>query len=583
MIVEPKPTPKRWILKPAPATARDKLAIETLTQQLGVSPFLANLLVQRGCYTFEEARLFFRPEISHLHDPFLMKDMDKAMIRLQMAFIRNEKILIYGDYDVDGTTSVALVYGFLKTIYPHLDYYIPDRYTEGYGISKTGVEWAAANGFSLVICLDCGIKSIDRVAEANALGVDFIICDHHRPGPELPPASAVLDPKRDDCAYPYKELSGCGVGFKLLQALCQLRAIPLDELYPYLDLVAVSIASDIVPITGENRVLAHWGLKQLNARPRAGLKALIKIAGLTKNLDIMNVVFGLGPRINAAGRIKHAKEAVRLLLADTDEEADDFAMAINQHNQSRQTVDKSITEQALAMIRRNAASTTAKTTVLFDPTWHKGVIGIVASRCIEQFHRPTIILTESHEKAAGSARSVPGFDVYEAIEECADLLEQFGGHTFAAGLTLKIENIPAFQQKFEEVVSRRINEDYLIPSIEIDMPLDFSAIDRKFYNIMRQMAPFGPQNLQPVFVSDNVYLVGKPTVMKEKHLKLRVQQGPSVLGQTQPTFVAVGFNLAPWANRLVADEPFSICYHLDENTFNGETSLQLFLKDIRCA
>lgn len=583
MIVEPKPTPKRWILKPAPATARDKLAIETLTQQLGVSPFLANLLVQRGCYTFEEARLFFRPEISHLHDPFLMKDMDKAMIRLQMAFIRNEKILIYGDYDVDGTTSVALVYGFLKTIYPHLDYYIPDRYTEGYGISKTGVEWAAANGFSLVICLDCGIKSIDRVTEANELGVDFIICDHHRPGPELPPASAVLDPKRDDCAYPYKELSGCGVGFKLLQALCQLRAIPLDELYPYLDLVAVSIASDIVPITGENRVLAHWGLKQLNARPRAGLKALIKIAGLTKNLDIMNVVFGLGPRINAAGRIKHAKEAVRLLLADTDEEADDFAMAINQHNQSRQTVDKSITEQALAMIRRNAASTTAKTTVLFDPTWHKGVIGIVASRCIEQFHRPTIILTESHEKAAGSARSVPGFDVYEAIEECADLLEQFGGHTFAAGLTLKIENIPAFQQKFEEVVSRRINEDYLIPSIEIDMPLDFSAIDRKFYNIMRQMAPFGPQNLQPVFVSDNVYLVGKPTVMKEKHLKLRVQQGPSVLGQTQPTFVAVGFNLAPWANRLVADEPFSICYHLDENTFNGETSLQLFLKDIRCA
>ncbi|MBC8154446.1 MAG: single-stranded-DNA-specific exonuclease RecJ [Bacteroidetes bacterium] len=581
MIVQPEPKPKRWIMKSLSDAARHQEAIETLTHQLGVSPFLAGLLVQRGCYSYDDARLFFRPEISHLHDPFRMKDMDKAVLRLQMALIRGEKILVYGDYDVDGTTSVALFYGFLKSIYPNVDYYIPDRYAEGYGISKMGVEWAADHDFTLIISLDCGIKSVERVAEASALGVDFIICDHHRPGAELPPAVAVLDPKRDDCEYPYKELSGCGVGFKLLQAFCQLKDIPMAQLYPYLDLVAVSIASDIVPITGENRVLAYWGLKQLNTSPRAGLKALIKVAGLHKELDIMNVVFGLGPRINAAGRIKHAKEAVRLLLAETDAEADDFALAINTHNQNRQTFDKSITEQALDMIRQNEAGTTAKTTVLFDPGWHKGVIGIVASRCIEHFHRPTIILTESHNKAAGSARSVPGFDVYEAIEACADLLEQFGGHTFAAGLTLKIENIPAFQQRFEEVVSRSIADDYLTPCIEVDMSLDFRAIDRKFYNILRQMAPFGPQNMQPVFVTDDVYLVGPPVIMKEKHLKLCLRHGEVELGKWAPTFTAVGFNMAHWAEQLPKNEPFSVCYHLEENSFNGDTSIQLYLKDIK--
>ncbi len=582
MIVQPEPTPKRWIVKPIPDAPPQRTAIETLTHELRINPFLASLLVQRGCFSYDEARLFFRPEISHLHDPFRMKDMDKAVLRLQTALLENEKILVYGDYDVDGTTSVALVYGFLKSIYPHVDYYIPDRYSEGYGISKTGVEWAAANDFTLIISLDCGIKSVDRVAEADALGVDFIICDHHRPGDELPPAVAVLDPKRDDCDYPYKELSGCGVGFKLLQAFCRHKDIPMERLYPYLDLVAVSIASDIVPITGENRVMAYWGLKQLNKSPRTGLKALIKVAGFQKELDITNVVFGLGPRINAAGRIKHAKEAVRLLLSDNDTEADEFAFAINEHNLSRRTFDSTITEQALEMIRQHKHRATAKTTVLFNPDWHKGVIGIVASRCIEQFHRPTIILTKSHDKAAGSARSVPGFDVYEAIEECADLLEQFGGHTFAAGLTMEIDNIPAFQQKFEEVVSRRIAEEHLIPCIHVDMPLDFTAIDQKFFNILKQMAPFGPQNLQPVFITDDVYLVGPPVIMKEKHLKLILRQGEAELGKWVPTFTAIGFNLAHWADRLARDVPFSVCYQLEENAFNGNTSLQLYLKDIRC-
>lgn len=582
MIVQPEPTPKRWIVKPFPDAPHQRTAIETLTSELRVNPFLAGLLVQRGCFSFDEARTFFRPEISHLHDPFRMKDMDKAVLRLQTAIKQDEKILVYGDYDVDGTTSVALMYGFLESIYPNVDYYIPDRYSEGYGISKIGVEWAAANDFSLIISLDCGIKSVERVAEANALGVDFIICDHHRPGDTLPPAVAVLDPKRDDCDYPYKELSGCGVGFKLLQAFCRQEAIPMERLYPYLDLVAVSIASDIVPITGENRVMAYWGLKQLNAAPRTGLKALIKVAGFQKELDITNVVFGLGPRINAAGRIKHAKEAVRLLLSNNDEEADEFAFAINEHNLSRRTFDSTITEQALAMIRQHEHRINAKTTVLFNPTWHKGVIGIVASRCIEQFHRPTIILTQSHDKAAGSARSVPGFDVYEAIEECADLLEQFGGHTFAAGLTMAIDNIPAFQLKFEEVVSRRIAEEHLTPCIDVDMPLDFTAIDRKFYNVMKQMAPFGPQNLQPVFVTEDVYLVGPPVIMKEKHLKLILRQGEVELGKWVPTFTAVGFNLAHWADRLTRDVPFSICYQVEENAYNGDTTLQLYLKDIRC-
>ncbi|GAB3499549.1 single-stranded-DNA-specific exonuclease RecJ [Spirosoma knui] len=508
-----------------------------------------------------------------------MKDMDRAIERLKRAMKpgQEEKILIYGDYDVDGTTSVALVYGFLKNYHAKIDYYIPDRYKEGYGISTQGIQWAAENGFTLIIALDCGIKSIERVAEAKALGVDFIICDHHRPGTELPDAAAVLDPKRDDCQYPYKELSGCGVGFKLLQAFCHKTNIPLDNLYPYLDLVAVSIASDIVPITGENRIMAHYGLKYLNTAPRIGLKALIKVAGFKNELDITNVVFGLGPRINAAGRIQHAKAAVQLLLAESEEDADNFAMAINKHNNSRREFDSSITEQALAMIRQNEAMVQAKTTVLYDATWHKGVIGIVASRCIEHFHRPTIILTQSHDKAAGSARSVPGFDVYEAIEECAELLEQFGGHTFAAGMTMPVDNIDAFRQKFEEVVARKIKEEHLTPLVDIDLPLDFSEINDKLVRIVKQMGPFGPHNMQPVFMTEDVYLANEPIIMKEKHLKISVRQQ-----RTGHSLTAVGFGMAHFAHRLRAGQPFSICYQIEQNFFNGNMSLQLMLKDIKC-
>ncbi|QJW91057.1 single-stranded-DNA-specific exonuclease RecJ [Spirosoma taeanense] len=580
MIAQSTPPPKRWISKPFPDSTQQRAAIASLTQSLNVSPFLASLLVQRGITSFEEARQFFRPEIGHLHNPFGMKDMDRAIKRLEKAMLpgREEKILIYGDYDVDGTTSVALVYGFLKNYHAKIDYYIPDRYSEGYGISRQGIEWAAANGFTLIIALDCGIKSIERVAEAKALGVDFIICDHHRPGAELPEAAAVLDPKREDCAYSYKELSGCGVGFKLLQAFCLRKEIPLEQLYPYLDLVVVSIASDIVPVTGENRVLAYYGLKYLNSQPRTGLKALIKIAGFRSELDITNVVFGLGPRINAAGRIQHAKAAVQLLLAELEEEADEFAMAINKHNNDRRNFDSSITEQALEMIRNSETLLNAKSTVLYDANWHKGVIGIVASRCIEHFHRPTIILTQSHDKAAGSARSVPGFDVYEAIEECADLLEQFGGHTFAAGMTMAVDNIDAFRQKFEEVVSRRIKEEHLTPLVDIDMPMDFSEINDKLVRILKQMGPFGPHNMQPTFMTEDVYLVGEPIIMKEKHLKIYVQQGRS-----GHTLQAVGFGFAHMAKQLRPREPFSICYQVEQNFFNGNVSLQLMLKDIKCS
>ncbi|AUD04847.1 single-stranded-DNA-specific exonuclease RecJ [Spirosoma pollinicola] len=585
MIAQPPPPSKRWITRSFPNSKEQQGAIETLTNSLGVSPFLSALLVQRGVQTYEEARTFFRPEIGHLHNPFEMKDMNKAITRLQMAMLpeRQEKILIYGDYDVDGTTSVALVYSFLKNYHTAIDFYIPDRYKEGYGISSQGIQWAADNGFSLIIALDCGIKSIERVAEAKALGVDFIICDHHRPGDIVPDAAAVLDPKQEDCLYPYKELSGCGVGFKLMHAFCLHKSIPLDELYPLLDLVAVSIASDIVPITGENRVLAYYGLKQINASPRTGLKALIKIAGfsLGRELDITNLVFGLGPRINAAGRIQHAKAAVQLLLAESEEEADEFAMAINKHNNSRREFDSSITDQALAMIRENESLIHAKSTVLYDATWHKGVIGIVASRCIEHFHRPTIILTQSNDKAAGSARSVPGFDVYEAIEECADLLEQFGGHTFAAGMTMAVSNIEAFQKKFEEVVARSIKEEHLTPLIDIDLPLDFSEINDKLYRIVRQMGPFGPHNLQPTFMTEDVYLVSEPIIMKEKHLKLNVRQVDKASGRASQTLTAIGFGFAHIADQLRSGKPFSICYQVEQNHYNGNTTLQLMLKDVK--
>jgi single-stranded-DNA-specific exonuclease len=566
---------KRWSYKKLPECPEAEAEVAELARVLNVTPFLATLLWQRDITDFDCARCYFRPGLDHLHDPFLMRDMDRAVDRLERALATGEKILIYGDYDVDGTTSVALVYGFLKTRYEHLAYYIPDRYREGYGVQRPGIAYALEHGYSLVITLDCGIKSVDLIAEAQTEGLDFIVCDHHRPGDVIPPAVAVLDPKRVDCEYPYDELTGCGVGFKLLQAYCQRAGVPESDLFEYLDLVVVSIASDIVPITGENRVLSHYGLQRLNESPRAGLKALIKIAQFQQRLDITNVVFGLGPRINAAGRIAHAHQAVELLLCPDEERALEFAGKINVHNTDRRDFDTRITAEALHMIEADDWLRAAKSTVLFKDDWHKGVIGIVASRCIERYYRPTIILTKSHEKAAGSARSVAGFDVYEAIEACSDLLEQFGGHRYAAGLTLKVENIPAFQRRFEEVVTSKLLPEHLQPILEVDMRLPLSEVTEKFHRIVQQMAPFGPQNMTPIFASE-VRLRGLPRVLKEKHLKFSVGDGPC-------TFDAIGFNLGHYFQELIEWEgrPFQICYQVDINEFQGRRNLQLVLKDLK--
>lgn len=572
-------TEKRWIYKPIPPT--DK--IKQVAEAINVSTEIATLLAQRGINTFDEAKAFFRPTLSNLHDPFLMKDMEVAVERLTKAIASGEKIMIYGDYDVDGTTSVATFYGFLKNhVYQNasdcpLEFYIPDRYAEGYGVSQAGVEKAANEGFGLIISLDCGIKSKEKITWAKEHGVDFIICDHHRPDDnDLPPAVAILDPKRSDCLYPYKELTGCGVGFKLLQAYCKTQNISETLLLPYLDLVVTSIACDIVPITGENRIMAYYGLQQLNSNPRTGLKALMQSASLAGKMDITKVVFGLGPRINAAGRIKHAYDAVNLLLTDNEEEATNFANIIAKHNTDRKGFDTDITAEALAIIEDNIGLKNAKSTVLFKNDWHKGVIGIVASRCIEKYHRPTIILTESHGHAAGSARSVPGFDVYDAIEECSEHLIQFGGHTFAAGLTLQISEIENFRRKFEEVVNRKILPEQLSPMIDIDLKLPLIEISDKFHRIMCQMSPFGPQNMTPVFVSENVYLHGQPIKMKEKHLKINVFQEGS------PAYTCVGFGMVEdYFNRLHEGKPFSICYTIEINEWQGRKSFQLMLKDIK--
>lgn len=567
-------TDKRWILKSALSFSQQN-DVRDLQATINVLPELATLLVQRGISNFDSAKDFFRPDLSQLHDPFLMQDMAVAVERLCTALDSGEKILIYGDYDVDGTTSVALFYGFLRNHSSNLDYYVPDRYAEGYGVSWQSIEWAKENGFTLIVTLDCGIKSADKIEEAQKHGIDFIVCDHHRPDSDFPKAIAVLDPKREDCLYPYKELTGCGVGFKLLHALCIHKNLDTVPLFELLDLLAISIAADIVPITGENRILAHFGIKRLNATSSKGIKALIKVAGFTSSLDITNIVFGLSPRINAAGRIKHAREAVRLLLADNEEEAEEFALAINKHNLDRRQFDSSMTEQALAMIQEDEWLLSAKSTVLFNPDWNKGVIGIVASRCIEHFHRPTIILTESHGKASGSARSVPGFDVYEAIESCSELLEQFGGHTFAAGLTLPVENITAFRKKFEEIVESRISLEQLQPTIDIDLEIELKAVTYKLFNILKQMAPFGPGNMTPVFCSKNVQLASSPVIMKEKHIKLEVFQGNS------PKFTAIGFGLAGKLEELRTGSSFSLCYTIEENNFRDNRSLQLYLKDIK--
>ncbi len=573
-------TEKNWKLRPNPSTKSEKSEVKNLSEELNIDSNLATLLWQRGIRNFEEAKLFFRPSLDHLHDPYLMKDMDMAVDRLQKAIDNKENILIYGDYDVDGTTAVAMVYGFLKEFYQNLEYYNPDRYAEGYGISTQSIDWAADKKISLIIALDCGIKAIDKVAYANSkYGIDYIICDHHEPGEELPNAVAVLDPKRTDCSYPFKELTGNGVGFKLLQAWADKNEIPFDRLLEYIDLAMVSIGSDIVPILGENRILAHFGLKKINENPRTGLKALKEVSGFQGEMSIESVVFTIGPRINAAGRIKHAKAAVQLLLEDDYKKAVEFAYEIQKHNTERKTHDSGITVEALNMIRSDEwLLNEAKSTVLFKEDWHKGVIGIVASRCIEHYYRPTIIFTGTKgNMAAGSARSVSGFDLYSAIEACSHLLEQFGGHMHAAGMTIEKDNIEKFRMAFNEVVITRITQDQLIPAIDVDLEITLSDLSPKFYRIMKQMGPFGPKNMQPVFVSRQVTLAKEPQILKEKHLKLELLEE-----ETGVTFTALGFGMTEnFYPKLMETKYFDVCYSLEENTFREQSSLQLYLKDVK--
>lgn len=562
---------KRWIYKSTPAPE----SIEALSKAININPYLSTILLQRDITDFQSAKAFFRPSLDHLHDPFLLKDMNHAVVRLKKAIDNHEKILIYGDYDVDGTTSVALVYSYLKSFYPHCDFYIPDRYTEGYGVSEAGIIWAEENNFTLIIALDLGIKASDMVTLATHKGIDFIICDHHLPGGDIPNAVAVLDPKREDCEYPYKELSGCGLGFKLIQAFSR-KYRQEEEIFDYLDLVVVSIASDIVPITGENRILAHYGLQKLNQNPRPGLKALKEIAAIKNELDISGIVFTLGPRINAAGRVAHARGAVQLLISSTEDDAMALAGKINIKNDLRREFDLNITEEAIAMIEGNEALLTAKSTVLFKETWHKGVIGIVAARCVEKYYRPTVILTESNDKITGSARSVRDFDLYKAISSCSDLLEKYGGHKYAAGLTLDKSNLLAFQERFEQIVSSSITEEMLTPIIEIDISVQFDALTSKFYSVLKQMAPFGPENQKPVFEAKNVYVLNALSNFKDKHIKFLAGQAGN-----ETMFNAVGFDLIEHYDQLTKVDSFNMVFTLEENTFNGNTSLQLRIRDIK--
>ena len=562
---------KRWIYKSTPASE----SIEALSKAININPYLSTILLQRGITDFESAKSFFRPSLDHLHDPFLLKDMENAVVRLKSAIDKNEKILIYGDYDVDGTTSVALMYSYLKSFCPNCDFYIPDRYAEGYGVSEAGIIWAEENNFTLIIALDLGIKASDMVTLATHKGIDFIICDHHLPGGDIPNAVAVLDPKREDCEYPYKELSGCGLGFKLIQAFSR-RYRKEEEIFDYLDLVVVSIASDIVPITGENRILAHYGLQKLNLNPRPGLKALKEIAAIKNELDISGIVFTLGPRINAAGRVAHARGAVELLMASTETDANTLAGKINIKNDLRREFDLNITEEAIAMIEGNEALLTAKSTVLFKETWHKGVIGIVAARCVEKYYRPTVILTESNDKITGSARSVRDFDLYKAISGCSDLLEKYGGHKYAAGLTLDKSNLVAFQERFEQIVSSTITEEMLTPIIEIDLSVQFDALTSKFYSVLKQMAPFGPENPKPVFEAKNVSVLNSLSNFKDKHIRFLAGQAGN-----ETMFNAVGFDLIEHYDSITKADSFSIVFTLEENTFNGNISLQLRIRDIK--
>jgi single-stranded-DNA-specific exonuclease len=561
----------RWTLKPKPLPE----SVKQLQEDLQVDDIVATLLLQRGIETYQDAKMFFRPSLDDLHDPFLMKDMDKAVARIEDAISKNENILVYGDYDVDGTTSVAMMSSYLKTRTEHVATYIPDRYDEGYGVSYKGIDFAEDNGFSLIIALDCGVKAVEKIAYAKQKGIDFIICDHHRPGNELPKAVAVLDPKREDCQYPYKELCGCGVGFKLIQALTSKEGKSIDNLVEYLDLVATAIGADIVPITGENRTLAYFGLQIINTDPRPGIKAIV--AQIKKQeLTITDVVFIVAPRINAAGRMKHGNHAVTLLTETDYNLAVGFALDIDQFNTDRRDTDQRITEEALQLIETQNEQERF-TTVVYNETWHKGVIGIVASRLTETYYRPTLVFTKSGDKLAASARSVSGFDVYNALEACSEHIEQFGGHKYAAGLTLKEENYEAFKQAFEDEVSKTIDISLLTPEIKIDSKIDLKDITPKFYRIIRQFAPFGPGNMTPIFMTENLKDTGygKGVGEDEKHLRLTVTQSG------KEKIVCIGFGLGDKMDLVSNKKQFKAVYSIDENEWNGNVSLQLKLRDIK--
>ena len=555
--------------------------IRQLSSELGVDPVLAELLVQRGVYTFEQARSFFRPSLDDLHDPFLMKDMDKAVERVHQAVVSGEKILVYGDYDVDGTTAVSLVCSFLRRLTMQVDFYIPERYDEGYGVSYKGIDWASENGFSLIITLDFGIKANEKVEYAKDKGIDVIICDHHLPENELPAAVAVLDPKREDCSYPFDDLSGCGVGFKLVQAYSQQYDIPFETLIPLLDLLVVSIASDLVSVTGENRILAHYGLKQLNVNPREGLLAMIQLSGLEPNhLTIDDIVFKIGPRINAAGRMESGRMAVELLTAKDSAEAVRIGTEINEHNNERKNIDRRITQEALEMVRSGNCLSGENATIVYNPQWHKGVVGIVASRLVEAFYKPTIVFTQSQGGlVTGSARSVHGFDLYDAIESCSDLLENFGGHLYAAGLTLKEENLPAFCERIEKAISGTIIPAMQTPVVDIDTKLNFSQITPKFLRILKQFQPFGPGNSAPVFLTENVYDngMGRKVGAEGGHLKLELIQ------ESHPYhhISAIAFNMADFFDHIKVGNPIDICYSIVENYYRGAANTQLRIKDLR--
>ena len=559
----------RWTLKPTPDTS----IVNALAERLNVDAIIATLLVQRGIETFDEAKKFFRPSLDDLHDPFLMKDMDRAVDRIESAIRNEENILVYGDYDVDGTTSVALMSSYLSTLTPQVATYIPDRYQEGYGVSYQGIDYAHDNDISLIITLDCGIKAIEKVAYAKEKGIDFVICDHHRPGERIPDAIAVLDPKRSDCDYPYKELCGCGVGFKLIQGLASKYGQTIEDLLSYLDLVATAIGADIVPITGENRALAHFGLKVINAHPRIGFKAMLSQVNKT-TLTITDLVFLVAPRINAAGRMKHGLHAVNLLTETDLQTALQFASEIELYNSDRKEADKKITEEALQQIKDNQEEE-RYTTVVYQENWHKGVIGIVASRLTETYYRPTLVFTKSGDKLAASARSVRGYDVYEALNACTDYIEQFGGHKYAAGLTLLEENYETFKEKFESVVASTIDKKLLTPEITVDMPIELTQITPKFYRILKQFAPFGPGNMTPVFMTEGVKDTGygKCVGADDKHLKCAVQKNKISVG-------AIGFGLGAKQNLITGNNSFKAVYSIDENEWNGQVSLQLKLKDI---